>query len=496
MVARSLPLILGTDLRQLNASRNPVDLALLRNRRVIGIDQDGISGKRISGTANSQVFSKIEPDGHAIVGLFNTDYSQPEVVSTTVAKLGLPAGRYEMRDLWGTNSDLCAAQSVLTASPTPRSVKTPLCSAGSSNRSVTAGTVSANIPAEGVALYELTPASSSAAAADTPSTTLALSGAARLTAGQTTTATVTLTNNGAAPVDPVNLSLSTPAGWTVKPRSCLGAEQIAPNQTVTATFAVTAPAAQTNAVVTATAGPASSSGPQCQATMVMSGAPAAGTQSVSDESTVTPSPVVINEIETGSKTKRNQQFVELYNTGAAAVDISGWRLQYQAQLAPNGIARPTDLARVPQSISLPAGGYYLIGAAGYGSSSSQPPANATFASKSLNAMSGIGGAVGLRDATGFLVDSVGWGVADNEGFAPSAFQRASGALVQDCPAQSRGVVPTAITPRLSSLISMHRTPPSIPNGDSLVRLPGGQDTDSNCADFSVTSAPSPGAANS
>ncbi len=494
------PLILGSDLRQLNATQNPVDLALLRNRRVIGVDQDGISAKRVSITANSQVFSKREPNGDVIVGLFNTDYAQPEVVSTTAAKVGLPAGGpYEMRDLWGDNSDLCAAQSVLTASPTPKTVKAPLCSTGSSGRYETAGTISANVPAEGVAFYELTPlrpgASSSSAGGDVPSTTLGLSGVARLTAGQAATATLTFTNNGTTPVSPEDLGLSTPAGWTVRPQSCPGAGDIAPGQTVTATFAVTAPSAQTNAVVTATAGPASASSPQCQATTPASGAPAPGTTSVSDEAAVVASTVVINEVQTGSRTKRNQQFVELYNPGTSAVNISGWQLQYQPQLAPNGVAAPTVLARIPQGTSLAAGGYYLIGGAGYASSSKQPPSNATFASKSPTVMSGIGGAVGLLDPRGSLVDSVGWGVADNYGFAPSAFQRASGAFVQECPAQARGVVPTVATPRLTSRISTHPTPPSIPQGDSLVRLPNGQDTGANCDDFSVTRTPSPGAAN-
>jgi hypothetical protein len=494
------PLILGTDLRQLNATQNPVDLALLRNRRVIGIDQDGISAKRVSVTADSQVFSKREPNGEVIVGLFNTDYTQPEVVSTTATKVGLPAGGpYEMRDLWGDNSDLCAAPKVLNASPTPKTVKAPLCSTGSPGRYETAGAISAEVPAEGVALYEFTPlhpgASSSSAGEDVPSTTLDLSGVARLTAGQPATATVTFTNNGTTPVSPKNLSFSTPAGWTATARSCPGAGDIAPGQTVTASFAVTAPSAQTNARVMATAGPASASSPRCQPTTPMSGAPASGTTSVSDEATVAASPVVINEVQTGSRTKRNQQFVELYNPGTSVVNISGWRLQYQAQLAPNGVAAPTVLARIPQGTSLVAGGYYLIGGAGYAASSGQPPSEATFASKSLTALSGIGGALGLRDARGALVDSVGWGVADNEGFAPSAFQRASGAFVQDCPAQARGVVPTVITPGLTSRISTHPTPPSIPNGDSLVRLPNGQDTGSNCRDFSVTRTPSPGAAN-
>ena len=495
------PIILGADLRQLTATKNPVDLALLHNRGVLGIDQDGISAKRVSNTATSQVFSKTEPNGDVIVGLFNTNYTQPEVVSTTAAQVGLPAGgAYAMRDLWGDNSDLCAASSVLSANPTPTSVKAPLCATGASDTYATAGTISANVPAEGVALYELTPLHQDATASTTadalaPSTTLDLSGVARLTAGQPATATLTYTNDGTTPVNPVDFDLSTPAGWTVTPQSCPGAGDIAPGQAVTATFAVTAPSAQTGAAVRATAGPAASPGPQCQTTPPTTGAAAAGTTTVSDSATVVASPVVINEIQTGSKTKRNQQFVELYNPGSSAVDISGWQLRYQPQLAPNGYAAPTALARAPQGASLPAGGYYLIGGAGYAASAVQPASNARFVSKSPTALSGIGGAVGLLDSQGSLIDGVGWGVANNEGFAPSSFQRASGAWVENCPAQSRGVVPTAITPTLTSRISARPTPPSIPDGDSLVRLPNGQDIGSNCDDLSVTTTPSPGAAN-
>jgi hypothetical protein len=37
--------------------------------------------------------------------------------------------------------------------------------------------------------------------------------------------------------------------------------------------------------------------------------------------------------------------------------------------------------------------------------------------------------------------------------------------------------------------------PSIPDGDSLVRLPDGANTGANCDDFTVTSRPTPGASN-
>ncbi len=502
----SSPLILGSDLSTLNATQNPVDLALLLNRRVLGVDQDRIPASRIAVTPSDQVFAKTEPNGDVVVGLFNTDYSQPHVVTTSAAKIGLPGGGpYLVRDLWGDNSDLCAAQSVLTANPTPTSVKAPLCGAGTATSFETAGAISANVPAEGVALYEVTPLRRGPARdagylrQPPPSTTLSLAGISRLTAGQSATATETFTNNGAAPARSVSFSLSTPAGWTVTGESCGFTPSVAPGQVAQATFRVTAPTADTSAALTATAsyGPRGFPwrGRDCQASGAGAGDRETATQSVSDVVTVVAAPVVINEVQTGTSTTPNQQFVELYNAGASPVDVSGWQLQYEGASAPRR-GGPTVLATLPQGTSIAAGGYYLIGGPGYVSAGTQPPDNASFDLTSTTALSAIGGGVGLVDTSGFVVDGVGWGVASNEGFAPTAFQRASNVFVESCPAQANGVVPTVNTPTLSSLISAAPTPPSIPPGDSIVRLPDGYDTGSNCNDFSVTSTPSPGSSNS
>ncbi|MFJ6081475.1 glycoside hydrolase family 27 protein [Streptomyces sp. NPDC092369] len=82
------PLILGTDLTDLD----PADLALLKNTDVLAVDQDGIDAQRISSDANSQVFAKTEPNGDAVVGLFNTG-SAPREVATTASALGLAKAR-------------------------------------------------------------------------------------------------------------------------------------------------------------------------------------------------------------------------------------------------------------------------------------------------------------------------------------------------------------------------------------------------------------------
>ena len=115
------PLILGTDLTHLD----PADLALLKNRDVLGVDQDGIDAARIANSGGLQVFAKTERNRDVIVGLFNTG-TKTAVASTTAAALGLPAtGHYLLNELWThrqTSSGGCwtcshAAQACRVSSP-------------------------------------------------------------------------------------------------------------------------------------------------------------------------------------------------------------------------------------------------------------------------------------------------------------------------------------------------------------------------------------------
>jgi hypothetical protein len=153
----SAPLVLGSDLTSsvtnaygTSAGLDPTDLSLLTNAQVIEVDQDSIDASRIAlvgtpgGSAGNQVFAKVEPSGDAIVGLFNTTTkltSSPVAISTTAAALGLPADAngYEVQDLWGSNSVAVGGQTTFDIS--------------------SAGDISATVPAEGVALYRVTPLS-------------------------------------------------------------------------------------------------------------------------------------------------------------------------------------------------------------------------------------------------------------------------------------------------------------------------------------------------
>ncbi|HUX45465.1 MAG TPA: glycoside hydrolase family 27 protein [Terracidiphilus sp.] len=94
----SAPLILGVDLTNLDQG----DLQkILKNTAVLAVDQDSIAAKRVVNAGNQQVFAKMEPNGDAIVGLFNTGDSA-EKVSVQASAVGLPGSErgYSAHNLW------------------------------------------------------------------------------------------------------------------------------------------------------------------------------------------------------------------------------------------------------------------------------------------------------------------------------------------------------------------------------------------------------------
>lgn len=116
------PFILGVDLTHLG----PLDLNLLKNTSVLAVDQDSIPAKRIINAGHQQVFAKVEPNGNAIVGLFNTG-EKPQSISVAASAVGLPASErgYSLHDLW-------SGETTTTHNP-----------------------IRATVPAHGVALYRI-----------------------------------------------------------------------------------------------------------------------------------------------------------------------------------------------------------------------------------------------------------------------------------------------------------------------------------------------------
>ena len=160
----------------------------------------------------------------------------------------------------------------------------------------------------------------------------------------------------------------------------------------------------------------------------------------------------VNEVSTGTTVAASDEFVELLNTGSAAADVGGYKLVYRSA----GGSTDIVLATVPTGTSIQAGGYYLFGGSGYAGS---PAADQSFSF----GIAATGGGLGLRNADGALVDSVGYGTATNAFVEGSA---AAAPATTDAP------------------------------GTSAARLPNGHDTNSNASDFGSATPPTPKASNS
>jgi hypothetical protein len=160
----------------------------------------------------------------------------------------------------------------------------------------------------------------------------------------------------------------------------------------------------------------------------------------------------VNEFMTGVTGAAADEFVEIVNAGSVSVDVSGWKLVYRSATG----SSDTTLATIPAGTTIPAGGFYLFGGSGY---SGTPAPDQNFGT----GMAAAAGGVGLRNADGTLVDSVGYGPTAANGF------------VEGSPAPAPG---TTAAP-----------------GSSDIRLPDGDDTNENSVDFTVASPPTPRATN-
>ena len=159
----------------------------------------------------------------------------------------------------------------------------------------------------------------------------------------------------------------------------------------------------------------------------------------------------VNELMTGSTSAASNEFVELFNAGSSAADVGGFKVAYRSSAGTSDIT----LVTIPAGTNIPAGGFYLLGGSGYlGSHAADQSFSASLAS--------TGGGIAVRDATGGILDSVGYGDTTN-------------AFVEAHPTTAP---PTTAAP-----------------GSSSGRIPDGHDTNDNAADFSVSATPSPGAAN-
>ncbi len=163
--------------------------------------------------------------------------------------------------------------------------------------------------------------------------------------------------------------------------------------------------------------------------------------------------IVISQVYGGggnSGATLKNDFIELYNLSATAVDITGWTVQYAS-------ASGTSWQRTILAGTIQPGQYYLVQeAAGAGGTVDLPTPNAV----GNIAMSATSGKVALSSSSTLLTGSCPAGLVDQVGYGTANCSE------------------TAPTAGLSNTTA------------ALRRLNGAQDTDNNSADFTIT-APSP-----
>ena len=155
---------------------------------------------------------------------------------------------------------------------------------------------------------------------------------------------VTFVNTTGAPINDLEISLKTPKGWKAavagsKDKTRKVGYEVAPGQTVVVTFAVTSGKKLFNG--------------DLQAVAKFN----AGTTFTAHEKVRNVAPVKINEfrIADGSGNSSNS-FIELYNAGDKAVNISGWNLTH------HGVNLPYfSSIEIPAGTKLAPKGFYLMG---------------------------------------------------------------------------------------------------------------------------------------
>ncbi|MBN1972777.1 MAG: lamin tail domain-containing protein [Sedimentisphaerales bacterium] len=151
--------------------------------------------------------------------------------------------------------------------------------------------------------------------------------------------TVTFTNTTGAPATGLKLSISVPTGWSSfvsgsTETSKTFTEPVAPGATVIATFKVTSGSAAFNGDIVSNASWTNSSGQTHSEKMA--------------EKVRNVSPIKINEFA--------NSFIELYNAGDSAVDISNWTLTQHPTQQPI-----FSSVKIPSGTKLAAKGFYVLG---------------------------------------------------------------------------------------------------------------------------------------
>ena len=183
--------------------------------------------------------------------------------------------------------------------------------------------------------------------------------------GSSQQTTVTFTNTSATPATNVQLSIAPPAKqWTAVAAG--NVTTVAPGGTASVTFKITSGAATFNGDLVATARWRANGRAESETTV---------------EKVRNVSPVSINEFRIASGSSVSNSFIELYNGGGAAADLSGWSLTI----------RPTQLpvfssVRIPAGTSVAGHGFYLLGLSNSGLAAATHVGDATIHVRSAAGM--------------------------------------------------------------------------------------------------------------
>jgi non-reducing end alpha-L-arabinofuranosidase len=237
------------------------------------------------------------------------------------------------------------------------------------------------------------------------SATAAAPGLQMFTPGSSQDTTVTFTNTTGAPIAGLKLSISVPGGhWTsvvhgTSQPSKTFADALAPGASVSATFDVTSGPAVFNGDLVSNASWKNEASGRMQTETAV-------------EKVRNVSPVKVNEfrISAGPPVDSTDSFIELYDAGDSAVDISNWTLT--VRLAQRAIF---SAVRIPADTKLKAHGFYLLGLSNSGLAAAARAGDATLYIRNTEGMT-VGDSISIGagpDAETGKIASVGTAATPN-----------------------------------------------------------------------------------
>ncbi len=174
--------------------------------------------------------------------------------------------------------------------------------------------------------------------------------------------------------------------------------------------------------------------------------------------------VVISELAGKGPANTDDEFVELYNPTAQAVDVSGWRLEYRSATGASWSLKAT----IPANTSIPPRRYFLVASPAYAGANAPDLRTATNMQ-----LSGNSGHVRLVDDALVEVDKLGYGAAGQATpNSPEGTAMVAAAALSVDQSYERKALPSS-------------TAASMTGGGADAARGNGEDTDDNAGDFVV-----------